>query len=305
MPRQGEWGAVSHQHLKLMHGDLARLHEQPGLFIDKGKIPFTEESWLKFRDGAMLNCDCVDFMAKTIYQALGTTMPGVDRVGRSELLKASDEASKFTVLGVLHSESLRWLGQAEEADLRPMLRILVGKDNVSAALHGQLDPLNDKSLLLLQTNTTELHTTMVELARPVLSGKRWTIRNFDTNDARPKKVVDDYLMTGIRRLLKPAGLEKDADLVRGQPKFFIQQKDNKVCGLMSCTHMIRTLTGEDLDHVYWGVFVDLLRIFFDLWLFKQSEFYGAISPGNLGAVPPGGGKRMLSKKAHVFALNLT
>ena len=284
VPHPGAWSSVSRRHLKLMHSVMANLHSQlEERYVDVSKLPFSELSWVKFLDKTMLDDECVDLMASTLCQAVGSTMGGVSSRGSavSPLLQISAEhASSFFVLGVMHAESLRRSGL--DNDIAPILRILVGKHNVEAARNGQLDPLHHKDLLVLQTKGR--HTSLLELARPsnsVTAAKsEWSHCIYDSLNPRP--TLDTDLHKGIRLLLDKTGLKHPSDRIkRTHPKLFIKQKDSTVCGLMTFIRLVQKLTGEVLEPVHWDLFVDLVRVFFDIWMFYLAESKGAIRPGCL------------------------
>jgi hypothetical protein len=48
-----------------------------------------------------------------------------------------------------------------------------------------------------------------------------------------------------------------------------------VCGLTTFINLVQKLTGEVLDPHYWPLFVDLVRLFFDIWI----QTWIAIHPG--------------------------
>ena len=282
VPHPGAWGTVSSRHLRVMHSEMAYRHSQlEEQYVDASKLPLPFISWVRFQDKTMLDSECVDHMAKTLCQAVGSRMGGVPGEAVSPLLQTSAEhASRFRVLGVLHAESLRWTGL--RGDIAPILRILVGKHNVDAAQNGRMDPFHHKILLVLQTKG--MHTSMLELTRPCNSGtaakSTWSRCIYDTLDASPS--LDTDVHKGIHLLMVGTGLIRPKDrFKRTYPTPFIKQKDDTVCGLTTFINLVQKLTGEALDPVHWDLFVDLVRLFFDLWIFYLAESMGAIRPGCL------------------------
>jgi hypothetical protein len=265
---------------------MADLHTQlEERYLDASKLPIRESSWKTFQNKTMLDDDCVDLMAEKLCQAVGSTMAGVpgEAVSPSSLLHISAEhAERFFVIGVMIAEALRMSGLND--DKTPILRMLVGKTNVKAAQEKRLDPFHHKSLLVLQTNVKARHTSLQELVRPCDSDTAakltWRHCIYDSNDADPK--VDPALHKGIRSIMVKTDLIRPTDIFkRTRPIRFIKQKDSTVCGLMTFINLVQKLTGEELDPVHWDLFVDLVRLFFDLWIFYLAESKGAIRPGCL------------------------
>ena len=233
----------------------------------------------------MLDGVCVDYMVEMLCRAVGSKMAGKEAWGgySSELLthelSVDPPARRYVVLGVSNAEtSLRVSGAND--DPVPILSVLVGKANVKQALAGRLDPLNAKNLLLIQSRANQ--TSLVELARDCISGSsgerslRWTLRMYDTLNTCP--TLDSDLENGINSLLEETGLKPLGAEIQHTRPLFIQQKNEKVGGLMTFLHLVQKLTGEELDRIHWDLFVDLVRIFFDLWIFHEAEFKGAIRP---------------------------
>ena len=282
------WGDVSDGHLKLMHSTMADLHlEADERYVDFSKLPFDRSSWDRFLDKTMLNDECVDWMAKMLCQAVGSTMPGAETETVSPMLEIStNHSGKYVVLGVLHAESLRRVVSDRSQDLTPVLRTLVGKRNVGEVLARRLDPLSSKDLLVLQTK--RMHTSLVELTRSrssVDSDGGWSLCIYDTSNANPE--LDPALNKGINALLnatgpKRAGAKTGTRLPRKYP-VYIQQKDSKVCGLTTFINLVQKLTGEVLDPHYWPLFVDLVRLFFDIWIQTWIAGPGAAGPGAASA----------------------
>jgi hypothetical protein len=262
------WSDVSDGHLQIMHSTMADLHSKADeRYVDFSKLPVDRSSWDFFLDKAMLNDECVDWMAKMLCQAVGSTMPGAETETVSPMLEISTQHSgRYVVLGVLHAESLRRLGQSQPEDLTPVLRILVGKGNVGEALARRLDPFSSKDLLVLQTRRK--HTSLVELTRSRSSVDGWwSLCIHDTNNGHPQ--LDPDLKKGINLLLNATGPERagaKTRLGRTYPPVYIQQKDGTVCGLTTFINLVQKLTGEVLDPHYWPLFVDLVRLFFDIWI---------------------------------------
>ena len=269
-PLRGEWGRLSASHLALMHSTMADLHNRlDELCVDRSKLAMKASDSKAFLDKTMLNDTCVDHMVETLCQALGTKTVGLTAGTRSELLKPSDEAGKYLVLGVLQTQKL-------SEDPGSVLRYLVGKNNVAAALDGRLDPLNGKVLLAIRTHAK--HTTMVEVVRE----PSWSFCIYDTFY---RQALDQKLRKGMCSLLEKTGLKKTDASLKTQRAKFMKQKDGTVCALMVFLHLVQKLTGERLDPACWDVFVDVVRLFFNLWLFHRAEYNGAIRPGNRGDVP--------------------
>ena len=277
------WGDVSDGHLELMHSTMADLHSKADeRYVDN--LPVDRSSWDLFLNKKMLNDECVDWMAKMLCQAVGSTMPGAETETVSPMLEIStNHSGKYVVLGVLHAESLRSVGRCQ--DLTPVLRILVGKSNVGEALARRLDPLRSKDLLVLQTRGK--HTSLVELTRSRSSvDGGWSLCIHDTSNADP--TLDSDLNRGINLLLKATSPEragaKTGSRLRLPRKYpvYIQQKDSTVCGLTTFINLVQKLTGEVLDPHYWPLFVDLVRLFFDIWI----QTWIPIHPGNCPAVAP-------------------
>ena len=294
-PGPGKWSEVSDRHRQIMHSAMAELHSQlEGRPVDFRKLPLDAESWQRLQKNQMLNDLCVEFMTRALVQAVGGTMPGAPTADQavsplvktsaptadqavSPLVKTSAlHAAKFVVLAILQTERLRAIGAGTGAngDVTPILRMLVGKANVAAALEGRLDPLDKKDLLFL--GTRRLHSTMGELAR--LEGKRWKCCIHDTLQANAK--MDPALQRGMTLLLEETGL-KDGKFKYVSPKPFIKQKGKTECGVMVFINLAQKLTGELLDPAYWDLCDDLARLFFDLWIFRIAESKGAIPPGYL------------------------
>jgi len=277
------WSDVSDGHLKLMHSTMADLHSKADeRNVDFSKLPVDRSSWDRFLDNTMLNDECVDWMAKMLCQAVGSTMPGAETETVSPMLEISaNHSGRYVVLGVLHAEMLRRLGRSE--DLTPVLRTLVGKGNVREVLARRLDPLRSKDLLVLQTRGK--HTSLVELTRSRSSvDGGWSLCIHDTSNADP--TLDSDLNRGINLLLNAtsperAGAKTGTRLPRKYP-VYIQQKDSTVCGLTTFINLVQKLTGEVLDPHYWPLFVDLVRLFFDIWI----QTWIPIHPGNCPAVAP-------------------
>lgn len=259
---------------------MADLHRKADeRYVDFSKLPFDRSSWDRFLDKTMLNDECVDWMAKMLCQAVGSTMPGAETETVSPMLEIStNHSGKYVVLGVLHAESLRRVVSGRSQDLIPVLRTLVGKRNVGEVLARRLDPLSSKDLLVLQTQ--RMHTSLVELTRSrssVDSDGGWSLCIYDTSNANPE--LDPALNKGINALLNATGPERagaktGTRLPRKYP-VYIQQKDSKVCGLTTFINLVQKLTGEVLDPHYWPLFVDLVRLFFDIWI----QTWIAIHPG--------------------------
>ena len=286
VPRPGAWGAVSDRHLEVMHSVMADLHTQlEERYLDASKLPIRESSWEKLLKSEMLDDDIVDWMALKLCQAVGSTMAGDPSRGGavpvSPLLQISPEhAERFFVIGVMIAEQLRMSGLKN--DKTRILRMLVGKTNVQAVQEGRLDPFHHKSLLVLQTNAKKVHTSLQELVRPCDSAAKstWTHCIYDSDDANPN--VDTALHKGIRSIMVKTGLIRRTDrFKRTRPIRFIKQKDSTVCGLTTFINLVQKLTGEVLDRIHWDLFVDLVRLFFDLWIFYLAESMGAIRPGCL------------------------
>jgi len=249
--------------------------------VDFSKLPVDRSGWDRFLDKTMLNDECVDWMAKMLCQAVGSTMPGAETETVSPMLEIStNHSGKYVVLGVLHAESLRRVVSGRSQDLIPVLRTLVGKRNVGEVLARRLDPLSSKDLLVLQTQ--RMHTSLVELTRSrssVDSDGGWSLCIYDTSNANPE--LDPALNRGINALLNATGPEragaKTGTRLRVPRKYpvYIQQKDSKVCGLTTFINLVQKLTGEVLDPHYWPLFVDLVRLFFDIWI----QTWIAIHPG--------------------------
>ena len=181
------WSDVSDGHLKLMHSTMADLHSKADeRNVDFSKLPVDRSSWDRFLDNTMLNDECVDWMAKMLCQAVGSTMPGAETETVSPMLEISaNHSGRYVVLGVLHAEMLRRVVLGRSEDLTPVLRTLVGKRNVSEALARRLDPFSSKDLLVLKTWGE--HTSLVELTRSRSSVDRgWSLCIHDTNDGKPK-----------------------------------------------------------------------------------------------------------------------
>jgi hypothetical protein len=249
--------------------------------VDFSKLPVDRSGWDRFLDKDMLDDECVDWMAKMLCQAVGSTMPGAETETVSPMLEIStNHSGKYVVLGVLHAESLRRVVSGRSPDLIPVLRTLVGKRNVEEVLARRLDPLSSKDLLVLQTQGK--HTSLVELTRSrssVDSDGGWSLCIYDTSNANPQ--LDPALNRGINALLNATGPEragaKTGTRLRVPRKYpvYIQQKDSKVCGLTTFINLVQKLTGEVLDPHYWPLFVDLVRLFFDIWI----QTWIAIHPG--------------------------
>ena len=80
-----------------------------------------------------------------------------------------------------------------------------------------------------------------------------------------------------------------------------------MCGLMTFINLVQKLTGEVLDRVHWDLFVDLVRLFFDLWIFYLAESNGAIRPGCLAwesCSPAGPGGNACCAQKGVAGLSL-
>jgi hypothetical protein len=263
---------------------MADLHSQLAeRCIDRSKFPIPASSWETFRNSETLDGVCVDYMVEMLCRAVGSKMAGKEGRRISELLtheiSVDPPAQQYVVLGVSKTEtSLRVSGANN--DPAPILSVLVGKANVRQALAGRLDPLNAKNLLLIQSRANQ--TSLVELARDCISGSsgerslRWTLRMYDTLNTCP--TLDSDLENGINSLLEETGLKPLGAEIEHTRPLFIQQKNEKVGGLMTFLHLGQKLTGEELDPVHWDLFVDLVRIFFDLWIFHEAEFKGAIRP---------------------------
>ena len=312
VPRPGAWDAVSDRHLEVMHSVMANLHTQlVERYLDASKLPIRESSWEKLLKSEMLNDDIVDWMALKLCQAVGSTMAG-DRsrggaVPVSPLLQISPEhAERFFVIGVMIAEQLRMSGLKN--DKTPILRMLVGKTNVQAVQEGRLDPFHHKSLLVLQTNDKKVHTSLQELVLPCDSAAKstWTHCIYDSADANPN--VDTALHKGIRSIMVKTGLIRRTDrFKRTHPIRFIKQKDSTVCGLTTFINLVQKLTGEVLDRIHWDLFVDLVRLFFDLWIFYLAESNGAIRPGCLAwesCSPAGPGGNACCAQKGVAGLSL-
>lgn len=259
------WGDVSDGHLRLMHSTMADLHSKADeRYVDFSKLPVDRSSWDLFLDKTMLNDECVDWMAKMLCQAVGSTMPGAETETVSPMLEISaNHSGRYVVLGVLHAEMLRRVVLGRSEDLTPVLRTLVGKRNVGEALARRLDPFSSKDLLVLQTWGE--HTSLVELTRSRSSVDRgWSLCIHDTNDGKP--TLDSDLNRGINLLLNGTGPKRAVPRLRRTYPPFIKQKDGTVCGLTTFINLVQKLTGEVLAPHYWPLFVDLVRFFFDIWI---------------------------------------
>ena len=259
------WSDVSDGHLKLMHSTMADLHSKADeRNVDFSKLPVDRSSWDRFLDNTMLNDECVDWMAKMLCQAVGSTMPGAETETVSPMLEIStNHSGRYVVLGVLHAEMLRRVVLGRSEDLTPVLRTLVGKRNVGEALARRLDPFSSKDLLVLQTWGE--HTSLVELTRSRSSVDRgWSLCIHDTNDGKP--TLDSDLNRGINLLLNGTGPKRAVPRLRRTYPPFIKQKDGTVCGLTTFINLVQKLTGEVLAPHYWPLFVDLVRFFFDIWI---------------------------------------
>lgn len=259
------WSDVSDGHLKLMHSTMADLHSKADeRYVDFSKLPVDRSSWDLFLDKTMLNDECVDWMAKMLCQAVGSTMPGAETETVSPMLEIStNHSGRYVVLGVLHAEMLRRVVLGRSEDLTPVLRTLVGKRNVGEALARRLDPFSSKDLLVLQTWGE--HTSLVELTRSRSSVDRgWSLCIHDTNDGKP--TLDSDLNRGINLLLNGTGPKRAVPRLRRTYPPFIKQKDGTVCGLTTFINLVQKLTGEVLAPHYWPLFVDLVRFFFDIWI---------------------------------------
>ena len=285
------WGDVSDGHLRLMHSTMADLHSKADeRYVDFSKLPVDRSSWDLFLDKTMLNDECVDWMAKMLCQAVGSTMPGAETETVSPMLEIStNHSGRYVVLGVLHAEMLRRVVLGRSEDLTPVLRTLVGKRNVGEALARRLDPFSSKDLLVLQTWGE--HTSLVELTRSRSSVDRgWSLCIHDTNDGKPK--LDSDLNRGINLLLNGTGPKRAVPRLRRTYPPFIKQKDGTVCGLTTFINLVQKLTGEVLDPHYWPLFVDLVRLFFDIWiqtLFRHldTDAGAGLSAGWRVGGPPG------------------
>ena len=208
------WSDVSDGHLKLMHSTMADLHSKADeRYVDFSKLPVDRSSWDLFLDKTMLNDECVDWMAKMLCQAVGSTMPGAETETVSPMLEIStNHSGRYVVLGVLHAEMLRRVVLGRSEDLTPVLRTLVGKRNVGEALARRLDPFSSKDLLVLKT--WGKHTSLVELTRSRSSVDRgWSLCIHDTNNGHP--TLDSDLNKGINLLLNGTGPKRAVAILLG------------------------------------------------------------------------------------------
>jgi hypothetical protein len=112
------WDGLSQEHMvvRVIHDLMAdlRSHQQ---ILDASRLRLSVESWDRFKDGEMLDDDCVDHMIRCITSALGVYMPGCSPEdsygGPSQLVHIPadhcGDQQCFTVLGVMNAQSIRLL----------------------------------------------------------------------------------------------------------------------------------------------------------------------------------------------------
>jgi hypothetical protein len=192
--------------------------------------------------------------------------------------------------------------------LKRVVRAVAGKEKVAAFLNKELDLFECKNPLVAQTFGG--HTTLIELTRnsgresALPSGPslptRWTVCNHDSMCAH--SVWDTALRKGMAIHFEGTGL-KNSNFSNTFPAGLVQQKDSIVYTLMAFIRLVERLTGEKLDAEHWEKLeaVELVRVFFDLWLFdlwlfRHAECAEAIRRGYLQRLWPIGGLQYLSSR---------
>ena len=337
------WHLVLTEHMEALVDVMADLHDKLEENIENhAALPLPLRSWETMRPRCRLDDTCVDHMAAAVVAAARSSMMGVQGREVSECVEIDTQrASKYIVMGVLNTQGLRDLVSGQNAarkraraQSRPLnapdasepgsgileirdgtaasvserealgkwLRPLVGKAEGKDAIPKLYGALASKELLILATHA--VHTTLVHLfpqtaARPT----KWTTCVYDTFNPSPK--MDPELQRGLTYFLEETKL-KEGPFTHGRQQSFIQQDGGIVCSLMAIIRLILLLTGETLDAAHWQRCAELIRVFFDLWLFLDAEDRGAVRKGYLeealrravssGAGAPSGDAEGLSKE---------
>ena len=109
---------------------------------------------------------------------------------------------------------------------------------------------------------------------------------YDSLNSRPK--VDAELQRGLAYFLETTGAKdkgRGGNFTHTCPPVRITQEDGVVCSLMTIIRLILKLSGEqEPDATHWQRIAEMLRTFFDLWIFMQAEDCGAVRRGYMNEV---------------------
>ena len=309
----GELENVSEWHLNALADVMDTLHDALEAAIKKEKemaVPLASIETM--RPGHRPDDVCVDFMARAVVEATGSTMPGQPRKHRRQDCTVSKNfvfdqelARSFRVMGPLQTEEFRGAVRPPKATSESKKRkageigqidpeILAMREGTAESCEDALRRLHSlvtcraglacgmglalvpSKLLLFSTHAK--HTTLVELwcseqtadkARQLSAATtEWSICVHDSLESKSK--LDSLLQDGLNQYLSEYGNKTGYFRHVKQPQM-IKQEDDIVCSLMAICRLILKLTGEELPPCHWTPCVQIIRTFFDLWLFLGLE----------------------------------
>ena len=284
------WDQVSEQHLECMEEHNNTLIKSMKI-VKEERLPVSKKSMERISDETeMLDDDCVYFFLQSLVSGVGAEFASkndyAEKVSSPYLRTNPDKATRTKVLDVQQAQKLRdWICeleqlkkgkqseeekiQGEEAILKRMVTMFVGRAHAHAVLTGEKHLTDQKSLSII--GTSSYHTTLTHVEFCDNCQVESTLY-----DSLGGMRMDSKLRRALDYLLTKLGLKKgDFKHKHPQPKV-PRQKDGKVCALMALTCLTQILTGEKLDEKYWDLYVDLLRRWTFLKLHAVAVSSGAI-----------------------------
>ena len=164
----------------------------------------------------------------------------------------------------------------EKAEAARAIRLIAGKDRAGAVQSNHQEPFLGRNILMVHTNTVSLHTTVAEMTQRSIGA--WTICEHDSL-TKSRARLDERLRLGLQNVLQGLDLKK-SNFRYTDSNPFVPQGLNQ-CALIATVRLIVILTGESLDVKDWQTAAEILRIFYDAWLYRIAENKGAIATGYL------------------------
>ena len=282
------WDQVSEQHLGCMRKHNETLFKSMKI-VKEDLLPVNKKSMEKI-SSEMLDDELVYFILTSLGSGVGAEFASkndyAEKVSSPYLRTNPDKATRTKVLDVQQAQKLRdWICeleqlkkgkqseeekiQGEEAILKRMVTMFVGRAHAHAVLTGEKHLTDEKSLSIIGTSSYHTTLTHVEFC------DNCQVESTQYDSLGGTK-MDPKLRRALHYLLTKLGLMKGNFTHNHPPPKVPRQKDGKVCALMALTCLTQILTGEKLDEKYWDLYVDLLRHWTFLKLHAVAVSSGAI-----------------------------